>query len=237
MAITAQKNGILIIGGSQEHLADTAAALIYKTIKNVLLTSEKAVVAVPGGRSVAAIFRSLTTYDLPWHQVHLFLLDERLVPCDDPQSNYRLLHEQMGNILPEENLYPFMFDRQNVEGSLAQYDKKLLEVGGSFDLVLASSGEDGHIGSLFPDHPSIDSKQHGYVLVNDAPKLPPQRISASASLIRQSRAGIILFFGEGKRNAMGRFFDSRLSPRACPAKILAELPCYYLLTDQEVDTS
>ena len=236
MTITAQKNGVLIVGGSREHLTDITAALIYKTIKKVLLTSKRAVLAVPGGRSVTSIFRALTTYELPWHQLHIFLLDERLVPCDDPQSNYHLLHEQMGNILPEKNLYPFLFDRHDIEGSLSHYEELLLQVGGRFDLVLASSGEDGHIGSLFPNHPSIDSKKPGYVLVNDAPKPPPQRISASASLIRQSRAGIILFLGEGKRNAMSNFFDGSLTPSTCPAKILTELNCYYLLTDQEVET-
>lgn len=226
----------MIIQGSQEQLSEKAAWIMHKAVKKILMTKKDAVVAVPGGRSVAAIFRVFREFGLPWHHVHIFLLDERLVPPDHQESNYRLIREQMGDALPSEILHQFIYDEENPGLGIIDYEKQLQKVGGKFDLVLASSGEDGHIGSLFPNHHSVESKAHGYILIDDSPKLPRERMTASYSLMREAETGIILFFGEAKQNALRSFFNIHLSPIECPAKIMTKLERYYLLTDQEVHT-
>ena len=226
----------MIIQGSREDLSGQAAEILLETILALLQKKETVVVAVPGGRSVTDIYKSLQQYTIPWSRIQMFLLDERLVPADHPESNYKLVKEHMGDKVPPDMIHQFKYTANNSTQAVFDYEKELERCGGRFDIVLASSGEDGHIASLFPNHHSVEQEKTGFILLNDSPKPPPGRMSASPSLIRQADTGVILFFGSGKQDALHNFFDTELSYKACPAKIIAELPHYYLLTDQEVET-
>lgn len=226
----------MIIQGTQERMTEKAAWIMYKAAESLLKRKKDIVIAVPGGRSVAPVFNLFCKNGLPWLHIHIFLLDERIVPPDHPESNYRLVKEHLGSCIPEEQIHHPDFDPDNPLSGIKAYDRKLQTLGGKFDLVLASSGEDGHIGSLFPHHPSIEAKDKGFILVDDSPKPPVQRMSASYALIRQAETGIVLFLGDSKRSALRNFYNIHLSPLECPAKIMTKLSSYYLITDQEVDT-
>ncbi len=217
-------------------MTEKSAWILFKSAESLLKKKKDIVIAVPGGRSVAEVFRLFCKKGLPWHHVHIFLLDERIVAADSPESNYRLVKEHLGMCIPEEMIHQPKFDLTNPLNGIKSYYKELQAVGGRFDLVLASSGEDGHIASLFPHHPSIKNTDNGFILVNDSPKPPAQRMSASYPLISKAEAGIVLFLGESKRNALRNFYNIHLSPLECPAKIMTKLSRYYLLTDQEVET-
>lgn len=226
----------MIIQASRELLTEKAAVILYKTIQIFIKTKNRVVMAVPGGRSVAGIFDNLRECDVPWEQVHIFLLDERLVPAGHPESNYRLVKEHLGRNCETPYIYPFRFDPMDLKPSVSTYYKELQSVGGVFDIVLASCGEDGHVASLFPNHHSVENKERGFVLMNDAPKPPQARMSASYELIRQADTGMLLFFGDKKINALKNFFNIHLSDIECPAKVMTKLHRYYLLTDLEVQT-
>jgi len=226
----------MLFQGSIGQMTEQAASVIVEATLDLLRIQKSVVIAVPGGRSVVEIFKNLRACDLPWERVHMFLLDERLVPIDHPESNYNLIKEHLGGEVPPEVVHPFIYNVDNPKQSISDYEEQLDLCGGRFDIVLASSGEDGHIGSLFPNHHSVEEKQKGYILLDDAPKPPPGRMSASYQLIRQAGTGIVLFLGRGKRNALHNFLNTELSYIECPAKIMAKLQNYYLLTDQEVET-
>lgn len=226
----------MIIHCSREHLPGRAAEILSKTISGLLQRKETVVIAVPGGRSVADIYHNLQRYTLPWNRIHIFLLDERLVAEDHLESNYRLVKEHMGGSVPPDMIHQFKYSADNFTQAVFDYEKELDRCGGQFDIVLASSGEDGHIASLFPKHHSVEQEKNGFFLLNDAPKPPPGRMSASDSLIRQASVGMVIFSGGTKLNALHNFLDTEQTYRDCPAKIIAELPLYYLLTDQEVET-
>lgn len=228
------KGDFMIIQGTSEQLTAKAASTLALAIRECVASKGRAVVAVPGGRSVAAIFNHLREQDLPWGQLYVFLLDERLVPPSHEESNYRLVEEQLALVAPPGMLQAFPLHPQEPQKGVAKYNNKLQRHGGRFDIVLASSGEDGHIASLFPHHPSIDNYDSGYILVNDAPKPPPGRMSASRKLISQADTGILLCFGSAKAGALRNILDTRLSVADCPAKIILELQRFTLLTDQEV---
>jgi len=154
---------------------------------------------------------------------------------DDPLSNYLLVSKHLPKDLPEGVLHPFRFDADNPENGVKEYDKKLHQYGGRFDIVLASSGEDGHIASIFPHHHSVAHKSSGFIIMDDAPKPPEGRMSASPELMRKTDTGIVLFLGAAKKNALKNFLDQDLSCLECPAKLMAQLPSCYVLTDQEVN--
>jgi 6-phosphogluconolactonase len=93
-----------------------------------------------------------------------------------------------------------------------------------FDLVAVSAGEDGHVASLFPRHIALKSAGKGYVIVPDAPKEPPVRITVTPALLVSARWGILLFEGGEKRVAYTRFLDTNVPTKECPAKLLLQLP-------------
>jgi len=225
----------MILKGTRQELITKAAELIRDHIHSLLVEQERVVLAVPGGRNVAEIFRLLADFDIAWSRLDVFMLDERLVPLDHPESNFRQVLEILGGVLAEDQLHPFRFVPGEQQAGLAAYNDAFAAVGGKIDIVLASSGEDGHIASLFPNHPSIGELGQNFVLVKGAPKPPPERISASAQCIARAGVGLILFFGGEKRNALKSFLDPGATQDQCPAKIIAALPTHYVLTDQEVE--
>lgn len=202
------------------------------------------VVALPGGRSVVGLLKALAELAPSsgpqaelWRRLHFFMVDERLVAPEDPDCNYtqidKLFFQQAvrsGAISPGQ-LHPFVPDFSNLQASVAAYENELKRLGGNIDLVVFGVGEDGHIASLFPRHPSVLDRSPGFIVIHDSPKPPPGRMSASATLIRKSSVGFALFIGEGKRGALGNFSDPNLSIQDCPAKILDQLPRSYVFTD------
>ena len=224
----------MIIQGTFDQLTEKAAVILARAILRCISVKKEAVLAVPGCRSVTDIFANLRQQELPWEQLHVFLLDERLVPLEHEESNYRLLKEQLGRVAPPEMLHPFRHNPEDPLKSVDEYNEELQNHGGRFDIVLASSGEDGHIASLFPRHPSIGNPANGFILVNDAPKAPSARMSASRGLIRQADTGLLLFLGSAKAGALRSALAPHTPVNDCPAKIIMELQHYCLLTDQEV---
>ena len=98
---------------------------------------------------------------------------------------------------------------------------------------MLSSGEDGHVAALFPDHHSIKDKSEYFFTMGDSPKPPPERMTASLSLLKKSTIAIVLFYGEDKKDAYERFHDENLSIYNCPAKFVEEVDEGYVGTNLE----
>lgn len=226
-----------IIKDSQENLDRLAANFIVDSLKVAYEKRGFAVLAVPGGRSVAGIFMQLTRSSVDWSRVHLFLVDERLVPLESSESNFGLVKEQFidllksTNCLLDKNLHPFIYQSGVVDLGLGEYEKELVAFGGRFDVILLSAGEDGHVGALYPHHPSIENPADFFISMNDSPKPPAERMSSSLRLLKRSGLAILLFYGQGKRDALANFNNNQLEVLACPAKLVNDLPQAYILTD------
>lgn len=197
--------------------------------------------AVCGGRSVGGIFEALRgRREVPWARVHVFAVDERLVPQDHPDSNFRLAREgfidalRAEGRLPSDNVHPFVLDDAAPGAGCARLNRELRSLGGTLDVLLLSAGEDGHIAALFPDHHSVLDEAEGFIVMDDAPKAPPRRVTASRRLIQRAAAAALLFVGEAKRGALRRFLDPATMWRACPAKLAQSLPDLHVFTDLEV---
>ncbi len=226
----------MIIQGTRKQLTRKAALLLHEAACLALGNQAHAVIALPGGTSVIEIYKNLGKLVLAWDRIHFFLLDERLVPADHPESNFKLVREHLGNTVPPAMIHRFTYYADNPDQGLLDYNRELKACGSRFDIVLASSGEDGHIGSLFPNHPLLEKNDDGFLLVSDAPKPPPGRMSAGCQLVSKADTGILLFFGSGKAAALRNFLNEKMSFTECPAKLIAGLPNFYLLTDQEIET-
>jgi len=204
------------------------------------------VFAACGGRSVGGLLARLAERtDVPWDAVHVFMVDERVVPPQDAESNLRQLHAvlveplQARRVLPATNVHPFRFPPASSgvaeAAAIDACNRELQALGGRFDAVLLSAGEDGHVAALFPGHPSIDDPAEGYFRFDDSPKPPASRVSASRALLLRSRAAALVFAGESKRDALAAFMADDeavgLDMRCNPASLVRSLPEWAAFTD------
>jgi 6-phosphogluconolactonase len=223
-----------IVTDNPQALEAEATRFIQTRLNSAVRTSGTAILGLPGGRSVTGILDGLARSAVDWTGVHIFLADERRVPIDSPDSNFRELNDhlfrplQTAGTLKRSTVHP-------ATTGAADYSKEFRSVGERFDLLVLGAGEDGHIASLFPGHSGLTSTDEFFIDVDDSPKPPPRRISASVSQVQRSGAIVLLFFGKGKRDALQQFLDPSVSAAVCPARMTVFCKDLLVLTDQPLD--
>ncbi len=223
----------MIIRGDRESLEKTAGRLLAEMISRFLRQQPVVVLGVPGGRSVASVLRHLGEEPVEWDLVHLFMVDERFVALDHPDSNFSTVAAAVRGVMKNENLHPFRYDPASVEDNLAAYYLQLAGYDGRFDAVLLSSGEDGHVASLFPAHETILNPAESFIHTLSAPKPPAARMSASRKLLEHARAAVLLFLGPEKQDAFRLFNDETKPVELCPAKLVREISEHYILAQED----
>lgn len=207
-------------------------------------TSAKySVLGVPGGRSVAELFAPLRHLiaALPEENrraLRIFLVDERCVPLTSDESNAFLVEQEFvgplvnAKRLSSAQLRVFKYRHDLPDWGLGAYRDDFLSHGGKLDVVVLGVGEDGHVASLFPNHPAWSGSEgeRPFLPVDNAPKPPARRITASPALLKKCSVAMLLFLGEEKRQALEAFRRGE-ADRSCPARILAEAPHLFVVTD------
>jgi 6-phosphogluconolactonase len=231
-----------IIHGTTEDISKQAAEAILTRAGKLLKNKESVVLALPGGKSVLNMYREFSRSDDPvWKNIHIFLVDERAVPIYSDESNFKLIKESFANtliikgILPEKNLHPFIMDSHRKDYGASEYIKELKKYGGKFDIVLISSGEDGHVADFFPDHKVFSKSGSNFFFLDDSPKLPSIRITSGAELISGAGSVILFFIGESKSDAYKKFKDKNIPIKYCPAKIVEQVKDSLVYTDIIID--
>jgi len=198
----------------------------YKLVASIIEKKKIKVLAIPGGRSMKGIYSELKKKKMNWSKIHIFMIDERMVSINHKDSNFKLAKDNLLNYIniPKENVHPYIKNNK-------KYEFELKKVGGKFDVVLLSSGEDGHVAGLYPNHHSAKNKAKYFFSMNDSPKLPKKRMSSSKTLISKSKFAILLFLGKEKRDALNRFKDNNVSYIDCPAKIVKSIKSNVIITN------
>jgi 6-phosphogluconolactonase len=141
---------------------------------------------------------------IDWWKVDFYWGDERCVPLDDPDSNYRLAREALLDRVGAANAaYPMRCD-EGAEGADA-YQLRLGELG-RFDLVHLGLGPDGHTASLFPESAALDTGPGRLVVVNDDPlgDNPHPRMTLTFEGIARARLVVVTVEGDSKADALAR---------------------------------
>lgn len=208
-----------------KNIAKETASLLELSIKKLLKKQKLVILGVPGGRSVPKIFKLLSKKKLSWSKIHFFLVDERCVSIDDEESNFKLLKENLLDHIkiPAKNIHPF-----NHKTGAISYSEEFKKFE-NFDIILLSSGEDGHIASLYPNY-SILNKSKEFIFVSNSPKPPKRRISASKKQLEKSKIAILLF-SKGKEKAFEMFNDPKIVIEQCPAKLVNKVKENYVVTE------
>ncbi|MFT4309073.1 MAG: 6-phosphogluconolactonase [Candidatus Woesearchaeota archaeon] len=227
----------IVVEKDRDNLGSIIGQDIIDTAKKLLDNKDIVTLALCGGRSINQVLSYFRhSRDDAWKNIHIFMVDERLVSINDPQSNYKLSYDSFAkdlvdnNILPKGNLHPFMVNKDKDDFGASNYKKVLDDYGGMFDIVLLSSGEDGHIAGLYPNHPALTIKGKEFLILDDSPKPPKDRMTASVELVAGA-IPFLIFMGSSKRDALNAFSNPRLGIVDCPAKMVLRMESPKVYTD------
>jgi 6-phosphogluconolactonase len=210
--------------------AGAVADEIIASARDVLANGETFSIALCGGRSPGATYRSLTTTQrastLDWNQVKVFIGDERWVPPNDIASNMRMVKETLLQhvAIPEKNVFPMDTTLANPEECAKNYTeilkRELPEVDGTpqLDLLLLGLGEDGHIASLFPKSGAIEDREN-LVVATYNPVDSTDRVSVAPRIILNAKRILFIVKGESKSDILLKFLASRSTSIEIPAML------------------
>jgi len=160
-------------------------------------------VALSGGDTARSCYERLASdagSRIDWWKVDVYWGDERCVPHDHPDSNYRLAREALLDRVGAANATHLM--------RCAEVDAYQLRLGdlGQLDFVHLGLGPDGHTASLFPNSPALDADPGRLVSLNEDPsgRNPHQRMTLTFTGIARARLATITVSGQGKADALAR---------------------------------
>ncbi len=185
--------------------------------------------AVSGGRGAARLFPLLAGDDfrprLDWSRVELFFADERAVPPDDPESNYRLAHELLVEPLriPPQNVHRMRGEVADVEDAAREYEPLLVE---PLDFLVLGLGENAHTASLMPGSPLLGEYARRAAGVSDSPKPPPRRITITPRTIGEAREVAVFVTGADKAAAVAACLEEDHAVQEVPGTLLRSFPWY-----------
>jgi 6-phosphogluconolactonase len=191
---------------TKNFVADASAFILEQARKAIAERSEFRI-ALSGGNTPAPVYRrvAVEAHDLPWKSVRFTFGDERCVPPDDPQSNFRMARENLfvPAAVPEKSI---MRMRGEIDPQIAaqEYEDQLNAIATArdkaiyqHDLILLGLGDDGHTASLFPGTAALGEMARR-VVANFVPKLNAWRLTFTFPLIDHARH--ILFLVGASKN-------------------------------------
>lgn len=213
-------------------LAKKIGTLLAKQIVVCMQKKGNCILGIVGGRSIPLVLTALGDELLKvshssvngWGTISLVWLDERI----DHEKNFFLalpFMERMANegIVVEQ--HPILaLDEIQAFHEMSACNDAVVRLRGTFtvDVAVLSVGEDGHVASLFPNHPALDRVEHQYVLVTHSPKPPFTRVTVTVPVLQSADAVVLLFVGKEKRRAYDLFCNLTTPPRSCPAVFFRE---------------
>jgi 6-phosphogluconolactonase len=191
-------------------------------------------VALAGGSTPRNLYALLANDEEPyreqlrWENIHFFWGDERHVPPDHPDSNYRMASEAMlARVpVPVENVHRIKSEAADAGEAADEYEQTLREffrlAEGQFprfDLILLGMGPDGHTASIFPNSDVINEKGR-LVIAPWIEKFQSYRVTLTPPVLRNSAAVIFLVSGAEKAKVLRQVLEGEYQPERLPAQLL-----------------
>jgi len=226
-------------GSNEVRIFDGASELMRATAEEIALAAYQAVGgrgrftwALAGGSTPRSVYELLASdfyrERLPWSAIHFFWGDERHVPPDHPESNFRMAREAMLDRVPvpAENVHRIPAEEPDAQRAATEYESTLRSFFAPapgewprFDLILLGLGKDGHTASLFPGGDAVRERERLVV----APWVEAQktfRITLTPPVLNHARRAMFLVSGEEKADALHAVLEGAREPERYPAQIV-----------------
>ena len=199
-------------------------------------------VCLSGGSTPRRLYECLAAPDIasrfPWSRTHWFWGDERFVPHDHPDSNFRMARDAFLSrvAVPDDNIHAVPTEGLSPDQAASAYETMLTRFYGAdtlapdrplFDVTLLGIGEDGHTASLFPGQPTLQETRRWAVAVVGAKA--EARITLTYPVLDSSREVAFLVTGKEKRGVVAR---AQAGDRTLPAAVVHPVGLLHWFTDR-----
>jgi len=178
-------------------VARTGAAFVAGAARQAVAARGRFTFAVSGGHTPWAMFAELTSEDVPWAEVVVYQVDERVAPAEDPDRNLHHLREALG--AAPARVVPMPVEEDDLAAAAASYGAALPE---AFDLVHLGLGPDGHTASLVPDDPVLGVSDRLVALTH--PYQGRVRMTLTYPALARAHQLVWLVTGDDKKEPLGR---------------------------------
>ena len=193
--------------------ADACGAEILRLLTEALEQRPTATLAISGGKSPRMMFEYFARSGFDWSRVHVFWVDERCVPHDDPESNYKLAYDAWLKDVPKANVHPVRTDLapEAAASSYADEIRPYLP----FDVIHRGMGADAHTASLFPGDPLV----HDLISLTGVANRMVVRITLMPAVLESARHTVILATGADKAEPLSTILRCPHETMQYPAQI------------------
>lgn len=212
-------------------LPGVVADEIVATIQDTLQDRDFCSIALAGGRTPGAIYRSLSrpprVGEVEWEKVKLFSGDERWLPANHSHSNQLMVNQTLLSALPAKGpkFFAINCELKSADAAAKVYEEQLrVELGAAagevpeLDLVLLGIGEDGHTASIYRDSPVLKDPKRLCMAVKE-PDSDVERVTLTPTVFFNARKVIFIARGEGKADILRRVLTEEPSPSELPARL------------------
>jgi len=189
---------------NDDAVAKAAAGVIAAQAREAVAARGVFTLAVSGGKTPWAMLKDLASEEVPWAQVHVFQIDERIAPEGDPDRNLTHLHESLlGNApIPKENIHAMPVNAADPVEGAKEYERVLQEICGNpstLDMAHLGLGPDGHTASLVPNDPVLEVTDRDVALTDPVHLYQDRRrMTLTYPMINRSRKIMWLATGAAK---------------------------------------
>src|SRR5262245_53897140 len=225
-----------------EELALKAARHFARLADQYVLGCGRFTVALSGGSTPRAMLSLLASEPfretVPWSSIYFFWGDERCVPPDHPDSNYRMANETLLSKVPvpRENIFRIPAEKADPDRAAEEYGAILttfflagpgatksgtapLSNVPRFDLILLGMGPDGHTASLFPHTSALEAVEQ-VAVANYVDKFKAHRITLTAATINNARNVTFVVAGDDKSEALKMVLEGSHQPDIYPSQLI-----------------
>lgn len=211
-------------------LSQQAAQFIVHLANESIVTRGRFSIALSGGSTPKVLYGLLGSEpyrdQIDWSKVDIFWSDERCVPPDSADSNYRMAREVLLSRVPlsPQQVHRMLADQPDRDAAAQVYTHEMRQSFGTgdvphFDLIQLGMGPEGHTASLFPHQSSLHEQQRLVMYVN-VPKPPPPRLTFTPPILNAARHVLFLVTGAEKADAVQAVLEGDYNPEEYPAQIV-----------------
>ena len=197
-----------------------------KSVDSTLSENAFCTVALSGGATPFKFYKLLSNENLPWEKLHFFVVDERFVPLDDEDSNFKKIKRELFDKvdIPKCNIHFVNTCLKDINIAKEHYSNDIAELFGLnfrelpiFDVMFLGIGSDGHVASIFPENGDpLEAAE--IVQITESDKHPYKRVTLTLGAIMNSKNIFVLVKGEAKRKIVDKVVNDKNS--GLPASIV-----------------